>query len=101
VMGCSHTHGAARWSIFHCSECDDFPMPSYGPNSMPGTYSGPQVQGPSQSSRIVTPPSSNAPAPNEEAAVPPPDERPTTPPPAPPADTGLPTSPTPPPAGNR
>src|SRR5436305_264402 len=42
VVGCSHTHDYAHWSIFHCSECDDFPVPSYGPNSTPpGSYTGP------------------------------------------------------------
>jgi hypothetical protein len=37
--GCSSSH----WSVFHCSECDDFPLP--GPLSQnpltPGTYTGP------------------------------------------------------------
>src|SRR5262245_43022287 len=22
VVGCAHNHGYARWSIFHCTECD-------------------------------------------------------------------------------
>ncbi len=26
VMGCSFAH----WSIYHCDECDDFPMPAQG-----------------------------------------------------------------------
>jgi len=101
VVGCSHTHDYAHWSIFHCSECDDFPMPSYGPNSMmPGTYSGGPAQSPPASSRMTTPSSSNAPTQNEEAIVPPPEERPTAPvSPTPPATTS-PTPPAPPPAEN-
>jgi hypothetical protein len=39
VMGCSFAH----WSIYHCDECDDFPMPSQDvtKSMMPGTYTGP------------------------------------------------------------
>jgi hypothetical protein len=88
VTGCSHDHGFAHWSIFHCSECDDFPMPAYGPNfsMMPGSYTGPAAESSPSSTRMVTPPSSNAPAPSAESAVPPPSERPgaTVTPPAPP-----------------
>jgi hypothetical protein len=100
VVGCSHTHDYAHWSIFHCSECDDFPMPSYGPNATgAGTYSGPPPQGPSSASRMVTPPSSNAPVQSEEAIVAPPDERPTAPAAAEPPTTTTPTPPAPPSAG--
>ena len=39
VMGCSFAH----WSIYHCDDCDDFPMPAQGSGNsmMPGTYTGP------------------------------------------------------------
>jgi hypothetical protein len=46
LTGCSAFHGGgdwmARWSIFHCDSCDDFPAPAYGPDysMMPGTYTG-------------------------------------------------------------
>jgi hypothetical protein len=96
VGGCSHTHDYAHFSIFHCSECDDFPVPSYGPQTMvPGSYTGPPPQSSTPPSRMVTPPSSNAPVTSEEAIVPPPSERPTAPPTTPPAETSMPT-PTPP-----
>jgi len=104
AFGCAHwggSHGIdyAHLSIFHCSECDDFPSPGYGPHGsmMPGTYSGPPPESSAAASRMSTPTSSNAPVTSEEAAVPPPDERPapppgaaapapTTPPAAPPAN---------------
>lgn len=39
--GCSFTH----WSLFHCSECDDFPMPgSMSKLMMPGSYTGPPAR---------------------------------------------------------
>ncbi len=41
MMGCSSSHfNIAHWSIYHCDECDDFPMPAYGPgfSMAPGTY---------------------------------------------------------------
>jgi hypothetical protein len=112
AFGCAHGigspgHDYAHWSIFHCSQCDDFPMPAYGPNysMMPGSYAGPAPES-TASSRTATPTSSNAPPANEEAAVPPPDERPAnppagpvTPPAPPPADAGM-TPPAPPSAGN-
>jgi hypothetical protein len=97
--GGSHGHDYAHWSIFHCSECDDFPTPAYGPNGsmMPGSYSGPPSES-SASSRMSTPSSSNAPVTSEEAAVPPPSERPVNPPgEAAPAPT---TPPAAPPAAN-
>jgi hypothetical protein len=107
AFGCAQWSGAqpgqqsgyAHWSIFHCSACDDFPMPAYGPNysMMPGSYSGPPPESES-SSRMGTPTSSNAPVTSPGVAVPPPDERPGTPTSEPPA-TGT-TPPTPPPAGN-
>ena len=42
VMGCSFTH----WSVYHCDDCDDFPMPAQGMAGamMPGTYTGPPPQ---------------------------------------------------------
>jgi hypothetical protein len=43
VMGCGFSQSnIAHYSIWHCDECDDFPMPAYGPgySMMPGTYSG-------------------------------------------------------------
>ena len=98
VVGCSHPPTYAHWSLFHCSECDDFPTPAYGPNySMtPGSYSGPKSENKPDASRMTTPSSSNVPPPNNEAIEPPPNERPiaqpvspnTTPtPPTPPAMT--------------
>ena len=47
VVGCAHMSGPwttfEHWSLFHCSQCDDFPTPAYGPNNslMPGSYGGP------------------------------------------------------------
>jgi hypothetical protein len=43
VMGCGFSQSnIAHYSIWHCDECDDFPMPAYGPgySMMPGTYTG-------------------------------------------------------------
>src|SRR5262245_24775046 len=118
AFGCAHFgghgHTYEHWSPWHCSECDDFPTPAYGPNGsmLPGTYSGPPSESES-STRMGTPSSSNAPVTSSEAAVPPPDERPTrptttppgvgnTPPPGtgttPPPGAGT-TPPTPPAAG--
>jgi hypothetical protein len=83
TTGCSHLQDLppSHWSIFHCSECDDFPTPSYGPNftTTPGTYTGPQGTGPSLNEEMPT--SSGVPNPT------PPGLNPTTPPaaPAPPA----------------
>jgi hypothetical protein len=97
AFGCAHGGGGhgdyAHWSIFHCSQCDDFPMPAYGPNGSmaPGSYSGPPVESSTATSRMTTPSSSNAPVVSPEAAVPPPAERP--------GNAG-PTPPTPPPAAN-
>jgi hypothetical protein len=90
--------GYAHWSIFHCSQCDDFPTPAYGPNfsMMPGSYSGPASES-SSSLRTATPTSSNAPPANAEAAVPPPEERVQPEQPAGPAATGA-TTPAAPPA---
>jgi hypothetical protein len=102
AFGCAHLggHTYEHWSPWHCSECDDFPTPAYGPQGgmMPGTYSGPPPESES-SSRMGTPTSSNATPLNNEAAVTPPEERPT-PPTTTPPDMGN-TPPTPPPAGNR
>lgn len=84
-FGCSHFHGGnghdyAHWSIFHCSECDDFPAPAYGPGGsmMPGSYSGTEPTS-SASTRTATPTSSNLQPANEEAISTPSDERPGTP----------------------
>jgi hypothetical protein len=99
VAGCSHPPTYAHWSLFHCSECDDFPTPSYGPNySMaPGGYSGPASENKPDASRMTTPSSSNVPAPNNESIVTPPEERPITPPGTPNATPPTPPAATPPP----
>jgi hypothetical protein len=101
ATGCSHFHDVAHWSIFHCSECDDFPTPSYGPGytMAPGTYTGPPPQSQPSSTGTIAPPSSNVPAQNVEAVVPPPNERPTTPAAATPPSTSTTTPPVPPTAG--
>ncbi len=56
--GCSHLQDIppSHWSIFHCSECDDFPTPAYGPNftTERGTYTGPDASGPSLSEEMPT-----------------------------------------------
>ena len=85
VTGCSHPPTYAHFSLFHCSECDDFPTPSYGPNySMaPGSYSGPKSENKPDASRMTTPSSSNVPTPNNEAIETPPEERPITQPTSP------------------
>lgn len=79
-FGCSHFQGGhdyAHWSIFHCSECDDFPAPAYGPGGsmMPGSYSGTEPTS-SASTRTATPTSSNLQPSNEEAISTPSEERP-------------------------
>ena len=94
--GCSHPQTYAHWSIFHCSECDDFPTPAYGPENsmMSGTYSGPApTQNAPSTSRPTTPASSNVPAPNNEAIEPPPNERPIDPSATTPAAESRPNSP--------
>lgn len=106
AFGCAHGDGTHRlpqwgyWSWVHCSECDDFPQPLYGPNQsmMPGSYSGPPPQSNSGSSRMGTPTSSNAQPLNNEAAATPPDERPVPPAPVPPDMPSTP--PSTPPAAN-
>ncbi len=57
VIGCTHPPTFAHFSLFHCSECDDFPTPAYGPNySMaPGSYSGPASENKPDASRMTTP----------------------------------------------
>ena len=84
-FGCSHFHGGnghdyAHWSIFHCSECDDFPVPAYGPGGtmMPGSYAGTEPTS-TASTRTATPTSSNLTPMNEESITTPLDERPGTP----------------------
>jgi hypothetical protein len=102
LAGCAHIHVGdyAHWSIFHCSECDDFPTPAYGPGGsmMPGSYTGPVAESTPSATRMVTPPSSNVPAPSNETIRTPTDERPmtNTPPTVPPAEN----APTVPPAEN-
>lgn len=96
-FGCSHFHGGnghdyAHWSIFHCSECDDFPAPAYGPGGtmVPGSYAGPESTS-TATTRTATPTSSNLTPSNEEAITTPSDERPGTPttePANPPSDAG-------------
>jgi hypothetical protein len=81
MMGCSSSHTFARFSLYHCDECDDFPTPAYGPgySMMPGTYTpvggvGPgdvkpplgagtavEVAPPGQPTTTVTPPASTTP----------------------------------------
>lgn len=79
AMGCSYAH----WSIYHCDECDDFPMPAQSVSSsmMPGTYTGP----PPTDSTGAVPPSTSAPS---SGAVPPANESPATPPTVPSAPSG-------------
>ena len=81
VMGCSFRH----WSIYHCDDCDDFPMPAQGmaTSMMPGTYTGP----PPQDSRSANSPVISTPA---TGAVPPASEQPASPPPTPPASPAAP-----------
>jgi hypothetical protein len=81
AFGCAHGSGSpgrdyAHWSIFHCSQCDDFPAPAYGPNfsMMPGSYSGPPPES-SSSLRTATPTSSNVQPSNAEAVATPSEER--------------------------
>lgn len=43
VTGCAFSQSnVAHYSIWHCDECDDFPVPAYGSGDtmMPGTYTG-------------------------------------------------------------
>jgi len=81
VMGCTFSH----YSIFHCDECDDFPMPAYGPgfSMMPGTYTGPAVRDSLESNRPATsaPASGSNPATAHPDASLPPATSPTPPPP--------------------
>jgi hypothetical protein len=87
VMGCAHSLDFGHWSIFHCSACDDFPMPAYGPgySMMPGSYAGSQPESTPSSTGTMVPPSSNRPAENAEAAVPATPPASTATPPNPPA----------------
>ncbi len=80
AMGCSFTH----WSVYHCDDCDDFPMPAQGmaTSMMPGTYTGP----PPQDSRSANSPMSTPAA----GAVPPANEQPASPPPVPPTSPAAP-----------
>jgi hypothetical protein len=79
VMGCSFAH----WSLYHCDECDDFPMPaqSAAASMMPGTYTGP----PPKDSTGASPSAISAPSPG---AVPPAEVSPASPPTVPAAPRG-------------
>ncbi len=71
LIGCYSSH----WSIYHCDECDDFPLPAQGsPTSMmPGTYTGPppkDTTGASPSLKSPNPPASG-PSDREFPAPPP------------------------------
>jgi hypothetical protein len=47
AMGCAFSQpNLAHFSIWHCDECDDFPMPAQGSGDsmMPGTYTGPPAR---------------------------------------------------------
>ena len=90
VMGCTLSDAQTRighYSPWHCDECDDFPMPAYGPGytMMPGSYTRPPAQGsaePRQPANGATESDSVAPPQQLPASVPPPA---TTTPPTPPA----------------
>ena len=89
AMGCAFTQSpsnVAHYSIWHCSECDDFPTPAYGPgfSMMPGSYTG--IAGQNQKSTESKPATNNA---LDPGAVPPPGQAP--------APTAPPTTVTPPP----
>jgi hypothetical protein len=97
LTGCSalqawHDGGdwMARWSIFHCDSCDDFPAPANGPgySMMPGTYTGTTSPGSGEAEQPAT---SNSPPGGMPGMTPPPAiNTPPTPPSAPPgpgADT--------------
>ena len=84
VMGCSFAHWPiAHWSIYHCDECDDFPVPaqSAADAMMPGTYTGP----PPRDSTGASPSAISAPS---SGAVPPAEASPTSPPMVPAAPRG-------------
>ncbi len=87
VMGCAFSQSqshVAHYSIWHCDECDDFPMPAYGPgfSMMPGTYTRPPAQGsldPKQSANGAAD-SDSVPPPQQLPASMPPSATPPTPP---------------------
>ncbi len=76
VMGCSHAQWSiAHWSIYHCDECDDFPMPAQavGNAMVPGTYTGPPPKDMTGASQpAASTPSSGATPPAEEFPASPP-----------------------------
>jgi hypothetical protein len=90
VMGCAFSgSNIAHYSIWHCSECDDFPTPAYGPgySMAPGTYTGPTARDSAGSNQPST-------ATSDSGSVPPPQQQPdgaatstTITPPTPPAAT--------------
>jgi hypothetical protein len=92
MTGCGFSHfNIAHWSLWHCDECDDFPMPAYGPgySMVPGTYTnvGPNATGEGNGNLNSTPAAELAPAGRPTTVTPPPvtDAPPaTTTPPVPP-----------------
>jgi hypothetical protein len=93
VMGCAFSQpNLGHYSIWHCDDCDDFPMPAYGPgySMMPGTYTRPPAQGsldPKQPANGASDSESVAPPQQLPASVPAPAT--TTPPTPPAASPGL------------
>jgi hypothetical protein len=92
VTGCAFAPSPSRvahYSIWHCDECDDFPMPAYGPgySMMPGSYTRHPTQG-----SLESKPSANGATDSESVAppqqVPAPPPATTTPPPTPGAPPG-------------
>jgi hypothetical protein len=90
VMGCALSQSPsniAHYSIWHCDECDDFPLPAYGPgySMMPGTYTRPPAQESLESKQQATGAADSgsiSPPQQLPASAPPP---PATTPPTPPA----------------
>ncbi len=101
ATGCSFAH----WSLFHCDDCDDFPMPGYGPGytMMPGTYGGDVPRDSHESSQRALAPAGQ-PVPPGSPTTPPggtttPPGATTTPPAPPPAAAPAPGAPAGPGAG--
>ena len=94
VMGCTLADSQTRighYSPWHCDDCDDFPMPAYGPgfSMMPGSYTRPQGQGSLDPKQPASDALDNetAPPPQQMPANTPPPAT-TTPPPPPAASPG-------------
>jgi hypothetical protein len=71
VNGCAFSSSnVAHYSIWHCSECDDFPTPAYGPgySMVPGTYTGPTARDSAGSNQpsTATPNSGSVPLPQQQ-----------------------------------